>query len=112
MSVIKLTNDVKISSNSLMQYIDSSNVLSTFDNEGSYTATEDAIVFWWGTRYDGNMSHGYYYQWLDNVQLLSVSQFGADKVLQIPLKKGQVFAVTNYNSSHTNTCRTIIYGLK
>lgn len=91
--------------------IDTSNVLATFQNESSYTATEDGYVIWWAVSYDGNMSHGYYYQWVDGVQLQSGQSFGADARIQIPLKAGQTFEVTNYNSNHTNKCNTIIYGV-
>ena len=57
MATIKLTNDVKISSNSLTQHIDQSNVLATL-NERSYTATQDCVVFL-ATTFNG--AYGQYY---------------------------------------------------
>lgn len=107
-SGIDITGNV-ISSNAFSG-IDTDNVLATFQNESSYTATEDAWVIWYATSYDGNMSHGYYFQWVDGVQLQSGSTFGTDRMMQIPLKKGQTFKVTNYNTNHTNKCNTIVYG--
>ena len=91
--------------------IDTDNILSSFQNESSYTATEDAWVIWWLVSYDGNVSHGYYYQQVDNVQLQTGQTFENGARMQIPLKKGQTFTVTNPSGNYTNKCNTIIYGV-
>ena len=107
-SGIDITGNV-ISSNAFTG-IDTDNVLSTFQNESSYTATEDAWVVYWIASYDGTMSHGYYYQWIDGVKVFSDQNTQVGARFIAPLKKGQTFSVTNYNSTHTNKCNTIVYG--
>ncbi len=112
MATIKLTNDVKIASESLVNGIDTSNVLSTWDNTGSYTATQSCYVIFYALSYDGNFSHNYYYPKIDGVDIQSNNQFGNERDYPVPMAKGQVFSVTAYNTNGTNKCRTIIYGLK
>ena len=112
MANIRLTDSVKISANSLVNGIDTSNVLSTWDNTGSYTATESCFVIFYCLSYDGNLSHNYYYPKIDGIDIQSNNQFGNERDYQVPITKGQVFSVTSYNTSTTNKCRTIIYGLK
>lgn len=110
MASIKLTNSVQLSIDSVdgAKGIKTSNLLKSQDNAGTWTATVDCIVIFESTSYDGNMSHGFYTFYVDNVTLANSNV----KFFSMLVRKSSVVKVTNYISNTTNTCNIKAYGLK
>ena len=106
MSVIKLTNDVKISSESLMTFIDTSNHIASVKNGNSYTATEDCIMVYY------KEGEGITTMALDGVSIGNIYGYGAvaRQTVIFPMKRGQIF--TTAVTSHSPTRYYYVFKFK
>lgn len=109
MAEIKLTNDVKIASNSTSPHgIDTSNVLASFSGDESpfeYTATQDCYVRAWGTSLDNG-------RWWRIDNTIVAGHYNGGIVMTFPIKKGQkVKAYTAARYSYLGA-EAKVYGVK